>query len=126
MTAQGGWRQAAAAQLQAALGTSINKLVSLADLEELLKSNLSKQDVRRLTKDTWRFSVASIAYQRLRNPFIHGLGGPGAVVVVNATVNDNEVSVDFFVLHRALLRALDHFDTLSKTTGRWFGHDFKH
>jgi len=50
---------------------------------------------------------------------------PGAVIVVNATVSEQEVSIDFFVLHRALMNAMAYFESVSRTTGRWFGHDFK-
>ena len=75
--------------------------------------------------ELWRASVAYIAYERLRNPFVHQLGGPGAVIVVNETVSEREVSIDFSVLHRGLLNAMDHYESVSRTTGNWFGHDLK-
>jgi len=125
MERQGGWRAIAGKRLRPRLDVSITKLFREDDLKALLRTHLSSKDSQRLARDTWRSSVAYIAYERLRNPFVHELGGPGAVIVVNATVSEQEVSIDFFVLHRALMNAMAYFESVSRTTGRWFGHDFK-
>lgn len=119
MEGQGGWRKVASGKLRVALGTTITTLISDKNLEGLLKAHLPHRDFQRLTSDIWRASVAYIAYERLRNPFVHQLGGPGAVIVTSATVTDKEVAIDFPVLHQALLRALDHFESVSRKTGRW-------
>jgi hypothetical protein len=122
---QDGWRKLTGNQLRSGFGNSLTTLMSEGDFSNSLSSLLDPQDLQRLSKEIWRSSVAYIAYERLRNPFVHELGGPGAVIVVNATVSSEEVSIDFQVLHRALLHAMEHFESLSRTTGRWFGHDFE-
>jgi hypothetical protein len=125
MRKQSGWREKAAGKLETAFGPGITKLVTEADLAVSVQAHLSRQDAQRMLPELWRASVAYIAYERLRNPFVHQLGGPGAVIVVNETVSEREVSIDFSVLHGALLNAMDHYESVSRTTGNWFGHDFK-
>ena len=77
MERQGGWRAIAGKRLRPRLDVSITKLFREDDLKALLRTHLSSKDSQRLARDTWRSSVAYIAYERLRNPFVHELGGPG-------------------------------------------------
>ena len=115
---------ATAAAVETALDERLGELVSASELAARLKAAMPPNVFQALAPHLWRASVASIAYLRLRSPFIHELGGPGAVIVGSSDHRaDNAIHVGFPMLQRALKNLVRTMRERSETTVSWFGHE---
>jgi hypothetical protein len=113
-----------AVKIRQHMSAELTRIQPEVELRARLQRLLSPPDFQQLSHELWRATLASIAYQRMRVPFVHRLGGPAAVVVGSGDHRSADViHIDFGVLHAALDAIIAHFRELSISTGRWFGHD---
>ena len=112
--------------IDTALGTALPDLVSAEELLRRLRGSLGQASYAAAKKHLWKGSVAAIAYNRVRSPFVHELRGYGAVIVGSTNTNGaHEVSLAFPLLHRVLTRLLATMRARSDDSVKWFGHDYR-
>ncbi len=106
------------------MSAELTRIQTDLELEARLQRLLTPPEFQQVSHELWHATLASIAHQRMRIPFVHGLGGPGAVVVGSGDHRTTDaIHIDFGMLHAALDAIIAHFRELSISTGRWFGHD---
>jgi hypothetical protein len=113
-----------ASKLDVAERASPAVFYSEADFRALLSSSLSPDAYQRLEKELWRGTLAFLAYDRVRIPFVHSLRGYSAVSFGESKYNGQMVpNIDFRLLFEALQSIAASTRRISLDSGRFFGHD---
>lgn len=99
-----------------------DRAFELAEIRRQLFPLLSPSATKFLEPELWRGMVANIAYSRFRTPGVHWAGAPDAVIIDRVDGAGEAVpEVNFQILHRALIRIVDHARSISLSSGKWFG-----
>jgi hypothetical protein len=85
------------------------------------KSGVLEHVQEKLIKNLWRYSIAAICYEMMRNAAVHGLGA--STLSFDETIYEGTrgVRLTFTVLHQALVQIAQHISQESIRTGEWFG-----
>ncbi len=76
-----------------------------------------------VSREVWRGTVASIAYEHIRSSGVHWLGSSSGVSFSGTTHHGTPLeTVDYEMLRGALDRILGHAREVSISSGKWFGH----
>ncbi len=111
------------AALQAAFaGLAPDKALKEKELFAVIGTALSTDAVAFLRRELWRARFAMIAYSNIRSIGAHFFGSPSSVSFSQMTHGGKPVSeIQFSTLRSVLARVIDHAETLSLTTNKWFG-----
>jgi hypothetical protein len=111
------------AKIDSAMAPFKGKLVSEAELQQALSQGLSHSELQVISPELWRGTLAHVAYNRLRNPFVHTLRGYCGVLFDQITYDGQPVpEIDFSMLHSALESLARHAHEISVKSGKFCGH----
>ncbi len=88
----------------------------------ILSSAIPSSEKQKLIQNLWRASIASICYEKVRCPEIHGAGSGG--LDFDQTIHEGKVGIqiDFDLVYSALSRILQFVESASLQTGDWFAN----
>jgi hypothetical protein len=103
-------------------GLPPNEALTKPELRSLLAPKISGAALSFLERESWRATVAMIAYGHIRSLGVHWFGSPSALTFSSTTHHGTQLpDVDFALLRRALDRIFAHAKQLSLATNKWFG-----
>ena len=121
--AKGRRRRALGRKLDELFPSDRDRLYEENDFVQRVEQSLTSSELALLRQELWRGTLAWVAYNRMRKPFVHELRGYGAVVFDSTTLDGLAVPpIEFGSLHTALSAIAQHARQLSLSTGKWFGH----
>jgi hypothetical protein len=85
-------------------------------------STLRPSEKQKLIQNLWRASIASICYEQVRCPEIHGPGSGGLDFDQTIYQGKEGIQVDFELVYSALSRILKYVGNASVQTGYWFAN----
>ena len=98
------------------------RLYSEAEILGLVGGMLGKEDTIRLKDNLWRGTLAALAYQHLRNPAVHEMGGAKSFQFEGTTFKGDSVpDLNFSLLYKSLLKVLNTMRRKSDETRTYFG-----
>ncbi len=98
-------------------------LLEEAEVARAIKdSSLEESAKRNLTENLWRASIASICYQHVRGPEIHGPGSGGIDFDETLYNGKKGVKVDFQLVYDALYNIHERIKAESVRSTNWFGN----
>jgi hypothetical protein len=107
-----------AQKLESALQPYETILASEPDVRAVLQQTLSQNELQQLVCDVWRGTLASSAYEWLRNPFVHGLRSYSGIRFTQVTYQGGPVpEINFLLLHEALTSIAHRVRELSEWSG---------
>ncbi len=110
-------------KVDSALASVKGQLVSEADLRRVLSQGLSHNEFQIVSPELWHGTLAYVAYQRLRSPFVHTLRGYSGVSFGQTTYNGQPVpEIDFSRLYGALESVIRYAYKISVESGKFFGY----
>ncbi len=116
--------QAIGGRLKAAFPGSAVDLMSEAQFLAALTPHFNQAEIRQMSAEIWRGSVAAVAYFRLRNPSVHGFGAASSITFDRTSYQGQVVSeLDFQRLHKAARPLIVEARRRSESTIQWFGDD---
>lgn len=102
------------------------RLYDEPEMIKLLSTELTRDELEKLKNETWRGTLAAIAYSRVRVPSVHGFGAPNGISFDNTTFQGEPVpAIEFPILQNCLKRIATVAREKSIKTGKWFGHDYR-
>ena len=100
--------------------------MKLEEVEIFVAENVDESTGLWISSNLWRGTLASVAYEGLRVPSVHGLGSAGGIAFSTATLDGEPVpDITFVTLWDTLQPMFDEARSRSLSTNMWFGHDLK-
>lgn len=100
------------------------EVVPISAFEQALAAHVTLAELAKLKPELWRTTIANVAYQRLRNPTIHGFGASGGINLSGMIWNGQPVPILGFDTLRNCARGLiAEGRRRSEANGQWFGND---
>jgi hypothetical protein len=120
------WLKVALSKILPILQKARGKLYNDSEMIDMLSTKLTKDEQEKLGSESWRETLAAIAYSRIRVPSVHGFGAPNGISFDNTTFRGQPVpTIGFSMLYVCLKRIASAVCELSLSSEKWFGHDFK-
>jgi len=89
-----------------------------------MAAHLTPAELAQVRPEIWRGTVASVAYQRLRNPSVHSFGTAGSITFSGTTYQGQPANpLTFERLHAALARLAAEARRRSEVNNERFGDD---
>jgi hypothetical protein len=85
-------------------------------------SSLDESSKHKLVANLWRASIASICYEHVRGPEIHGPGSGGLDFDETHYSGKKGIKVDFRTVYQALCNIHERVKAISVQSGDWFGN----
>ena len=102
----------------------INQAFSQSDFLDIVESHLTPQQCEWLKLEIYRGTIASIVFTEIRSSNVHWLGSADALSFSKSFHMGHPLpNIDFWMLHRALLKVAAYARDLSLSTNKWFGSD---
>jgi hypothetical protein len=85
-------------------------------------STMQSGERQKLIQSLWRASIASICYEQVRCPEIHGVGSGGLDFDETVYQGEAGLQIDSDLVYQALSRIAEYVRNASALSGQWFGN----
>ncbi len=120
---KGPWKEIGTAVAFAYPGPTY-ELFHATAFEAAMAPDLTPAELAQIRAEIWRGTVASVAYQHLRNPSVHSFATAGSITFSGTSYQGKAANaLTFERLHAALARLAAEARRRSEANNQWFGDD---
>jgi hypothetical protein len=102
----------------------VNQAFSQLEYFDIVESHLTPGQCGWLKREIYRGTIASIVFTEIRSLNVHWLGSADALSFSKSFYRGHPLpNIDFWILHRALMKVAAYARDLSLHTNKWFGSD---